>query len=179
MRTLRLSLVGTVILVLLGGGLSMAVMAQEEGESPLVTHVTGTIIDTSYDDSMAEITYAPGDVTHVNGASYVETNVWDDPRLPAEKRLILNFTTYPDDGGRFMVARTSIRLDGPDGAWVGTGVGLAYPDGTSEGQDVLVGEGAYEGLIAVLYCGTDMGCTGSIIEGDMPTQPALVEPPAE
>ena len=35
-----------------------------------------------------------------------------------------------------MVARTSIRLDGSDGAWVGTGVGLAYPDGTSEGQDV-------------------------------------------
>jgi hypothetical protein len=166
------------MLVLLGGSGS-AVMAQEEGESPLVTHVTGTIIDTFYDDSMAEITYAPGDVNHVTGATYVETNEWSDPRLPAEKKLILDFTTYPDGDGRLMVARTSIRLDGPNGAWVGTGVGLAYPDGTSEGQDVLVGEGAYEGLIAVLYCGTDMGCTGSIIEGDMPTQPAPIEPPAE
>ena len=128
MRTLRLSLVGAVILMLLGG-LGGAAMAQEEGQSPLVTHVTGTIIDTSYDDSMAEITYAPGDVNHVNGASYAETYVWDDPRLPADKKLILNFVTYPDAGARFMVTRTSLRLDGPEGSWVGTGVGLMYPDG--------------------------------------------------
>ena len=87
MRTSQLSLVGTVILTLLGG-LGSAVMAQEEGEGPLVTHVTGTIIDTFYDDSMAEITYAPGDVTRVTGATYVETNEWSDPRLPAEKRLV-------------------------------------------------------------------------------------------
>ena len=178
MRTLRLSLVGTVMLVLLGGPGSV-VMAQEDTDGPLVTHVTGTIIDTFYDDSTAEITYAPGDVTHATGATYVETNEWSDPRLPAEKRLILDFTTYPDGGGRFMVTRTSIRLDGPDGAWVGTGVGLVYPDGTSEGQDVLVGEGAYEGLTAVLHCGPDPGCDGYIFEGQMPTQPDPVEPPAE
>ena len=178
MRTFRLSLVGTVTLVLLGG-LGGEVLAQAEGDNPLVTHVTGTIIDTVYDDSTAEITYAPGDVTHATGATYIETNEWSDPRLPAEKRLILDFTTYPDDGGRLMVARTSIRLDGPDGAWVGTGVGLAYPDGTSEGQDVLVGEGAYEGLTAVLHCGTDLVCDGYIFEGPMPTQPDPVEPHVE
>lgn len=178
MRMLRSSLVGMAILALLGG-LGGAAMAQEEADSPLVTHVTGTIIDTAYDDSTAEITYAPGDVHHATGATYSETNEWSDPRLPAEKRLVLDLTTYPDDGGRFMVTRTSIRLDGADGAWVGTGVGLGYPDGTSEGQDVLVGEGAYEGLTAVLHCGTDLGCDGYIFEGPMPTQPDPVEPPVE
>ncbi len=175
MRTQRLWSVATVTLVLLAG-LTAAAVAQEADEHALVTHVTGTIIGTSYDDSMANVTYAPGDGHHVEGAQYTETNVWGDPRLPADKRMILNFTTYPDGDGQFMVTHTSIRLDGPDGAWAGTGVGLAYPDGTSEGQDVLVGEGAYEGLTAVLYCGTDMGCSGSIFEGQMPDQPGPVPP---
>ena len=175
MRTLRLSLAWAAIVMLIGG-LATVGLAEDQTAGGPVSHVSGTIVDTSYDDSMAKATTAPGDVHLVEGASYVETNTWNDPRLPIEKRLVLNFTTYPDAGGRMMVTRTSIRLDGPDGAWVGTGVGLSYPDGHSEGQDVLIGEGAYEGLIAVLHCGTEKGCTGVIVEGAMPTQPDPVPP---
>ena len=176
MRTLRPLVTGAAVLAMLAG-LGTAAVAQEE-DSPLVTHVTGTVIDTFYDDSTAEATFAPEDVHFVNGATYVETNEWDDPRLPADKKMVLNFITYPDAGGRFMVTRTSIRLDGPDGSWVGTGVGVVDPDGSSHGQDVLVGEGAYEGLTAVLNCGTESGCEGYIFEGEMPPEPDPV-PPAE
>jgi hypothetical protein len=177
MRTLRLSLLGSVIIMSLAGP-SGAVLSQDDAEGSPVTHVTGTIIDTSYDPSTGKLSYAPGDIHHMKGSSYIETNEWSDPRLPADKRMLLDFTTYPYQGGRLMVARTSLRLDGPDGSWVGTGVGLSFPDGTSQGQDVLVGQGAYEGLFAVLYCGTDMRCDGFIIEGEMPQQPEAV-PPAE
>ena len=45
MRTLRLSLVASVMLVLLGGS-GGGVMAQQDAGGPLVTHVTGTITDT-------------------------------------------------------------------------------------------------------------------------------------
>jgi hypothetical protein len=178
MRTLKLSLAGTVILVLVCG-LAGTVVALDEADGSPVTHVTGTVVDTFYDDSTGELTYSPGDVHHLSGATYIETNEWSDPRLPAEKEMVLDLTTYPYEGGRLMITRASIRLDGLDGSWVGTGVGLAYPDGSSQRQDVLVGEGAYEGLFAVLSCGTDMGCDGFIFEGEMPPQPQPVEPSAE
>jgi len=177
MRTLRLSLVGTVTLVLLAW-MSGAVLAQGETDG-VVTHVTGTIVDTFYDDSTGELTFAPGDVHHMSGATYIETNEWSDPRLPAEKRMVLDFTTYPYEGGRLMVTRTSIRMDGADGSWVGTGVGLSRPDGNSQGQDVLVGEGAYEGLFMVLNCGSETGCDGFIFKGEMPAQPESIAPPDE
>ncbi len=61
--------------------------------------------------------------------------------MPSKKRMVLDFVTHPDGEGRFLVTRTSIRLDRPDGSWVGTGVGMVYPDGSSIGQDVLVGQG--------------------------------------
>jgi hypothetical protein len=178
MRTLRLSLVGTVILALLGGA-GGAMLAQEGSEGSAVAHVTGTITDTFFDDSTGEVIYEAGDIHLATGVTYIETNEWSDPRLPAEKKMVLDFTTYPYEGGRLMVTRTSIRMDDTDGSWVGTGVGLAYPDGTSSGRDVLVGAGAYEGLFAVLDCGADMACDGYIFEGGMPAQPDAVAAPAE
>jgi hypothetical protein len=93
--------------------------------------------------------------------------------------MVLDLTTYPYEGGRLMVTRTSIGMDGAEGSWVGTGVGLSRPDGSSLGQDVLVGEGAYEGLSAVLNCGTDIGCDGYIFEGETLPMPEALEPPAE
>ena len=177
MRTLHLSGVVLVAVAVLWGTGDVAV-AQDEAASVLpATRVTGTIVDTFYDDSSAQVEFAPGDVHHVTGATYIETNEWSDPRLPTEKKMVLDFTTYPFEGDRLMVTRTSIRLDDSDGSWVGSGVGLSYPSG-SQGQDVLVGEGAYAGLFAVLNCGSEAGCEGFIFEGEMPPVPEPV-PPAE
>lgn len=175
MRTMRLGLAGLTSLALLVG-VGGAVISQDEADAVPVAHVTGTIIDTFYDDSTAEYTESPGEVHHMKGATYVETNEWSDARLPAEKRMVLDFTTYPYEGDRLMVTRTSIRMDDEQGSWVGTGVGLSRPDGTSQGQDVLIGEGAYDGLFAVLTCGSAAGCEGYIFAGEMPPQPGEVPP---
>jgi hypothetical protein len=188
MRTLRLSLAGTVILALLGG-LSGAVAAQaEETASALpVAAVTGTVITQVFDDSDEEYSVNAAGVGHARGTHLVETYEYSDPRLPAEKRIELNFDIYPLRGwGDVWVLTSTIRLDGPDGYWTGTGqwfgpVGgkLASMDVYAGSQDVLVGHGAYEGLMAVLGCDGVTGCSGYIVKGEMPPMPDPVEPSAE
>ena len=71
------------------------------------------------------------------------------------------------------------RLDGPEGAWSGTERGLFLPDGERVGLLVLTGEGANEGLSAVLV--TSMGSSwrdmfeGYIYEGGLPPMPEAAE----
>jgi len=77
----------------------------------------------------------------------------------------------------------AVRLDGPDGSWAGTARGVAGADGTTQLQYALTGEGAYEGLSA-LFAQDNSGWPtvrfdGWIFEGDLPTMPDPVEPPAE
>jgi hypothetical protein len=186
MRTLRLSLVGTVILALLSG-LSIAAVAQSETADVPITAVTGAIVSSSFDDSDEEYTVDADGVGHARGARLVETFEYTDPRLPAEKRSLLNFDIYPLAGGaQVWVLRTTIRIDGQDGYWAGTGQWFGPvegPAGSAEvyagGQDVLVGHGAYEGLMLVQGCDAKTGCSGYIVEGVMPPDPEPVEPIAE
>ena len=188
MRTLRLSLVGTVMLVLLGG-LSMAVMAQgDEGSEPAaITPVTGTLIGSEIDDSDEEYSVGEDGVTHARGARHAETYEWDDERLPPVKRMVLDFDMYPQAGtGGVVVYRSTVRLDGPDGSWTGTGQYFGPVDGShltagvyAGSQEVLVGQGAYEGLTAILGCAPITGCAGYIVAGELPPLPDPVEPAAE
>jgi hypothetical protein len=55
---------------------------------------------------------------------------------------------------------------------------MQYVDGRAVGWDVYVGEGAYEGLTAVLQC-TSESCEGQIFEGGLPPMPDPVELSAE
>ena len=50
-----------------------------------------------------------------------------------------------------------VGLDGPEGSWKGTTRALAYPDGSVFGQEIMVGEGAYEGLLFVITSGAQVG----------------------
>ncbi len=75
---------------------------------------------------------------------------WSDPRLPPKMWHRIDFEGYggdEPDGGVTPYA-TSVLLQGDDGSWAGTGRGVGYDDGFV--QTVLVGEGAYEGLYAIL-----------------------------
>jgi hypothetical protein len=56
----------------------------------------------------------------------------------------------------------TIGLDGLDGTWAGTIKGVLYPDGSSDSQIVLTGDGAYEDLTAILHL------RGSMSGLDMP-----------
>jgi hypothetical protein len=178
MRTLRLSLAGTVIVVLLAGSGGAALAQSESDEAMRVTPVTGKLIEQVMDDSQLEFTSEDG-VNTGRGMRFVETYEWSDPRLPSVKTTVLNFNSYPGgDAGRGVMSQTTNRLDGPTGSWVGTATAMQYPDLRGIGQDIYIGEGAYEGHVAVLICDTE-GCEGMIFEGELPPMPDPVEPPAE
>jgi hypothetical protein len=178
MRTLRLSLAGAVILALLGS-VSGAVLAQDDTEDQArVAHVTGKLIDQVWDDTQLDFTTEAG-VNYGRGMRLMETYEWSDPRLPALKTSILNFNSYPSrDAERGIMTQLSNRMEGPDGAWVGTATSMQFVDGRGQGQDIYVGEGAYEGLVAVMFCDSE-GCEGQIFEGELPPVPDPVEPSAE
>jgi hypothetical protein len=185
MRTLPLSLVGTVILGLLGGwGAVVAAQGEDGADSPAITPLTGTVIESLFDDSDEEYWVDGDGVGHARGARLEETFRWDDDRLPPVRRSVLHFDMYPSKGtGQVWVSSSTIRQDGPDGYWTGTGQWFGPVDSTPEGaavyvggQSVLVGHGAYEGLVAVM--GHDVAtASGYILEGQLPPMPEPVGPP--
>ena len=121
---------------------------------------------------------------------------WSDPRLPSRMTLRHHqgggTATHPDGAAMAMQMATAVRLEGPDGAWVGTDWVLAWMSGpeseemrSDEWIEVLIldGEDAYEGLSATLTS-TGLGgepgpYVGFIFESDLPEWPDAIEPYAE
>ena len=157
MRTLRLSLVGTVMLALVGG-LGGAVVAQDEEPTP-VTFVTGTVAeaytldegDTDADSDLASYDLRGYEVM-TQTAPIRQVVEWSDPRLPTDLWLTLGYTlisTGEDDfDGAINVAWQSL-LEDELGRWRGTGRSVQGPD-EKYSLYALTGEGAYEGLSALL-----------------------------
>jgi len=189
MRTFRLPLVGMLTLALLGG-LGGVVLAQDGESMPVTaTYVTGEV--TGY-QPIKSGTFAPGDgYDTLTDDQYQLEVAWSDPRLPSLKRgrESLQFNHKGDDLWVESLAGT-IRLEGPDGAWVGTAHGMADDDAERGRQltkvMVLDGEDTYEGLHAVIVVTIDEAESpfpsyeGFIYEGEAPPLPDPVEPfPAE
>ena len=157
MRTLWLSLTGTLILALLGGP-SVAVVAQDEEPTP-VTFVTGTVAEMHGHDEHRE---PEGDLSSYDlrgyevmtesGGTLRQVVEWSDPRLPTDFWLTLGYTLISagedDSDGAINVAWQSL-LEGEEGRWRGTGRSV---QGGDEKYSLysLTGEGAYEGLSALL-----------------------------
>jgi hypothetical protein len=193
MRTLRLSLTGTVILALLGGLAGVTVAQDAEDEPVAATHVTGTVTDTR---DLGGGVFSMGDIVSMSGGRWELDIEWTDPRLPSPMRVVENWHFWPAELGTgingAITIMGSVRLEGPDGAWTGTQYRLleettepeTYPE---TGITILEGEGAYEGLSAVLTAsyedppafGESTDWEGYILEGGMTPVPDLPEPPAE
>jgi hypothetical protein len=152
MRTLRLSLVGTVILVLVGG--TSVVVGQSEDEGSRVTQFSGTIIEERFHaEGETHIGTPPGatqgsadGVTRSTGNTLEWTVEWTDPRLPSTMWHRIDYDLYDPDSA--LPYATSVLLLGEEGSWSGTGYGVGYDEGFV--QVLLIGEGAYEGLYAIL-----------------------------
>ena len=151
MRTLRLSLVGTVILILLGG-LSSGTGAQEAEETPeRAVHATGT-------SSLGEFispgtqTYTPEGVRQLRGLEATTLDVSSDPRLSGTNTINYNEDQYPDLMGPKW-ATFSIENEG--GAWGGWTVGIELPRADGPNFPVYIGmaegEGGYEGMSTICY----------------------------
>ena len=145
MCTLRLSLVGTVSLTLLGGLVSVAVA--EDTES------TGVVVTLSGFDWVSEGAWSaePG-VAHSVGEGIVWTETWEatDPRLSGAATYRGTWHAYESlDMG---IEAFEWQVVNDEGSWSGTGYGFGSPDAVygEIASVVLLGGGAHEGLRAYL-----------------------------
>ena len=206
MRTMRLLLVGAVILALLGG-LGGAVMAQsaEESMPDALTEFSGRMecsgLSMGTLEDIVIATTGEGDLIRREwrGADLsVVVQKISDPRLDGHIAVSFNSDEYllasdepawqlsdipPEEFPRGVVAST-FRLKNADGSWHGSRYQNWYPDGDSSTTTAIyTGEGGYEGLTAVVemdYDELNPVCAwdvhGYIIEGQLPLTPEL---PAE
>ena len=188
MRTLRLSLVGTVILMLLGvaGGTSIA---EDDQVSDPTAIVTGSMLEMTSDPSELEysaegVDGEPDWVGHGRGLMTMQTAEWSDPRLPSEIQSVANFDEYGPPGSAFYAFSSRWLLEGPDGYWEGPWTGFCDSVDHCHGTVILTGHGGYEGLYAVLAEKPGEGSSGGsgqvvegvILFGEMPPMPDPVEP---
>ena len=138
MRTLRLSLVGTVTLMLLGGAGS-AVAAQEAlGD----TYVTGSLVfdeapgRTVQEDDAVELHLFHGECTATSS----------DPRLSGPGVYDAQQFCLKEGAGHVCMGWGTSEVTGPDGTWVGTLGWVEEPSRTGLASwGVQEGTGAYEG----------------------------------
>jgi len=172
MRAIRLSLVGIVTVCLLAG-MSVAVTGQSDTMEPGVTPISGTMRVVSEDDA-GERTMLDGRLAYM-GEEWTTMMDVDDPRLDGLGRSTHNRFTSP--GAPFGPRSLTLYAENDGGSWVGTG--HAYQDRFTTGlhyQNVMVGQGDYEGLIAIIALdqpmfGTSFDVSGAIISGGMPPMP--------
>ncbi|HYO18132.1 MAG TPA: hypothetical protein VES02_05640 [Dermatophilaceae bacterium] len=189
MRTLRLSLVGTIILALLGG-LTATVIARTDGS----IKVTGSMMSsgsTGSPEFSEDGTLGEDWVGHGRGMDWLAQVEWSDPRLPSEVQSVVNFEAYgseSDGDVGVVVANNTWLLEGQDGSWSGSWTGWCDAEGDHcRAMVTLTGHGAYEGFYAVLTeqpqedaSGTvTQMFEGAILAGEMPPVPEPLEPSVE
>jgi hypothetical protein len=129
------------------------------------------------------VPHPEGDMTvdRQRGYTWSGNHTATDPRFSGTHYYSWDADTYTlssGDQGQLVYAE-ALRIENPEGAWQGEGGGVTLPDSTSaNGPVVLTGEGAYEGLTAVLL-GIDGTCfidfRGIVMEFPDPPVPATTE----
>ena len=107
----------------------------------------------------------------VDGDTTYETWEWNDPLLPPDLTNRMNMANFSGDWDGLVIV-ASLLFEGPEGYWTGTGRGRTW---------VLTGQGAYEGLSAILTTTADteadtLTVEGAIYAGPLPELPAPLEP---
>jgi hypothetical protein len=127
-----------------------------------------------------KVALADGEMTIERGRDYTwQSSVSDvtDPRLDGTWYNSINGDTYTLPGGEpgpvFDI--WTHRIENDEGAWQGSLLEIDFADGDSfDGNLVLIGEGAYDGLTAVTIINFGAACPntrGYIIEGSVPAPP--------
>jgi len=106
-------------------------------------------------------------VTRFRGGAWRQTVTMSDPRLEGAVYHTYESDEYAAPGAEAGpdVSAATHRIENEAGAWESRAIGGAYADGTSigNGPQVLIGEGSYEGMIAIMEvsllgdsCGADV-----------------------
>ena len=183
MRTLRLSLVGTVALALLGPssvtGVARDADPASEADVLAPAVVTGTIRAVAPNQSAQTETSPQPMVASTRNYGWTLSLETDDPRLSGELEANSNYDVY----GSGATVRTLIgRLTNDGGSWTMAGQGFTPGTGVSHYVNYFTGEHGYEGLSAMLIQRPAPGgweVEGVIIPGAWPEPPEWVLPPAE
>ena len=165
MRTLRLSLAGTVILALLAG-LIGAVVAQSEGarSAEWLTFIEQDCTVGDHEPS----TVVDG-VEQLRGMPITCDITFSDPRLSGVQSSVFNQDIY--ESGIHVYWGTQ-EMVGPDGTWSGWFHGTISADAMGNGYIVLTGDGDYAGLTNIRHATGPVNEppieSGVIYEGDPP-----------
>ena len=159
MRTLRLSLMGTVILALLGGLGSVALAQDDEDPSAAPAPATAA-------SEMKPVLVTGEEVCDDTGCQYTLS----DPRVSG-KALVVWDDEASVPGG--FVSWGRLRLPGPKGVWAGPWVGTQIAESTTDILVTLEGNGAYEGWAFVFKSsgqmdGRPLEVKGVLYEGSAP-----------
>ena len=184
MRTLRMSLAGTVIAALLAG-LGGATAAQDvdpwSGDwlEPTEEGVFGAgghdLPQCTLDKSEREAEYGPrgGNAKEIRNLLFTCEVVFSDPRLSGTQTTRFTERGFTDGG---YVNWGTMEIVGADGTWSGWFQGIEDPTGQTDLHIVLTGSGAYEGLTNIRHAsgGFWMALTqsGVIYNSDPPPVPA-------
>lgn len=178
--------IGAIALLLVGAPLGQV---EQEGPAPAAVEAieapvpfSGAIV---VEDATgpAEVANEPG-ITHERGLTAVGTSELSDARLQGDVSMALSSDEYWKPGTVAGVTTFRLRIENDEGAWEGTGMWAFLPSGTatkpSTRVDVLYGEDAYEGLVAVMQSQTDMfdwhsDVEGFIIAAELPPVPERAE----
>jgi hypothetical protein len=143
MRTLRLSLIGTVILVLLGG-LGGAALAQMDADADAVYTTLVSLNPVSADTGSVletDTLYSSRDGTLVG------VQEWTDPRMSGEATTTFHVDVDLDTGQGLMWG--TVRLENDGGTWEGPFNGMVYEppgeDGLYMNAGWMTGDGDYAG----------------------------------
>jgi len=120
----------------------------------------------------ADMTETIGFVERTTGGYCHPTWDWSDDRLDGTVTWASNGDHYTDGSG-LTVEGLSMSFENDEGAWRMRPLPLLeFPDAVDTGADVWIldGEGAYEGLTAVLVV-DEYEPHGFIIDGDLPPAP--------
>lgn len=177
MQAARLTLIGTVSLVLLGA-MAVTTTAQPDDEvrasqgSAVVSGEVHRHLRTTAEPTMS---YQPDRVTYREQAYAIELDV-GDPRLTGELWAILNYDTFHDSQGSVITGAAG--LEQVDGSWLGTveGYGSLVGGNRVYFKFDLDGQGGYDGLSAVLFLmhnGYEFEAEGMIFDGPPPPAPGL------
>jgi hypothetical protein len=177
MRTLRLSLAGTLTLALLGG-MGGAVMAQMDAE-PEAVYFTAS---GPYTDYALGATSAGNSLYSSRDGFYAFDVEATDPRVSGALTVFYNADVDTDTGHGIQWGTLRIENDG--GTWEGPFTGMEYepPEGDFvAGSSMMVGDGDYAGY--TLYLQGDMtqfgpahDLHGVVFKGQPPAAEAFIEP---
>jgi hypothetical protein len=165
MRTLRLSLAGTVIFTLLGGLGGVVVAQTDHGVATYVTGVERWMGNDGDDvTSMLEMSDSRASGT-------LTTTILTNQR----------YRTQPETSSSADVVRGGLRLVNDEGSWSGHAWAAYHPEMGWVFDGWLTGDEAYEGLSLFLHAVRDVYSTwklsfeGVIFEGTPPVVPAAGE----